>query len=75
MATKTQVARKAANKNCELVVDGPLVTLYPPLGYRLGEYHLVGRESGWDSSKSDIYDEMLDLLDELTRCGSGCTNC
>jgi len=75
MATKTQVARKAATKECELVVEGQLVTLYPPPSYRLGEYHVVGREAGWSASKSDIYDELLDLLDDLTECDPECTNC
>ena len=75
MATKTQVARKAAIKECELVVEDQLVTLYPPLGYRLGEYHVVGREAGWSASKSDIYDELLDLLDDLAQCVPECPNC
>jgi hypothetical protein len=66
MATKAQVQRKADKTGCEFRVDGPFIDLYPPAGYRLGEYETVLRESdpGY-LTKADIYDELLDLIDEL----------
>ena len=66
MATKTQVERKAAKTGCEFRVDGNFIDLYPPAGFKLGEYESVLRESltGYDS-KADIYDELLDLMDDL----------
>jgi hypothetical protein len=38
MASKSQVQRKADKTGCELIVDGNLVTLYPPDGFTFGEY-------------------------------------
>jgi hypothetical protein len=66
MATKTEVQRKADKTGCEFKVDGPFIDLNPPAGYRLGEYQTVLRESvpGW-LTKADIYDELLDLMDDL----------
>jgi hypothetical protein len=66
MATKTEVQRKADKTGCELRVDGTLIDLIPPAGYMLGEYRTVLREScpGY-LTKADIYDELLDLMDDL----------
>jgi hypothetical protein len=66
MASKTQVQRKADKTGCEFRVDGNFIDLYPPAGFKLGEYESVLRESlpGYDS-KADIYDELLDLMDDL----------
>jgi hypothetical protein len=66
MATKTEVQRKADKTGCEFTVDGNLIDLNPPEGYVLGEYRTVLREAvpGY-LTKSDIYDELLDLMDDL----------
>ena len=66
MATKTEVQRKADKTGCEFKVDGPFIDLNPPAGSRLGEYQTELRESvpGW-LTKADIYDELLDLMDDL----------
>ena len=66
MASKTEVQRKADKTGCEFRVDGNFIDLYPPAGFKLGEYETVLRESvpGW-MGKSDIYDELLDLMDDL----------
>ena len=66
MATKTEVQRKADKTGCEFTVDGTFIDLYPPAGFKLGEYESVLRESltGY-LSKADIYDELLDLMDDL----------
>ena len=76
MTTKTQVAKKAKAKGCYFEVEGNYVDLHPPVGYTLGEYHTVLREAlrGYES-KADIYDELLDLLDDLRRCEPNCPNC
>ena len=72
MATKQQAQSKAQRLGCVLLVDGPLVTLYPPIGKRLGEHHIIAREAGWGETKADIYDEMIDALDDLEPCESNC---
>jgi hypothetical protein len=74
MATKAQLERKANAAGCEVSIEGDLVSLYPPTGYRFDEYHIIGREAqrGW-LTKSEIYDEMLDAIDDLTRCDPSCT--
>jgi hypothetical protein len=72
MTTKQQVQRKADRHGCELIIEGPLVTLYPPVGKRFGEHHIIARESGWGETKADIYDEMFDALDELKSCEPNC---
>lgn len=67
MATKTQVERKAAKTGCEFRVDGNFIDLYPPTGFTFeGEYSMLGRECdpGY-VSKADIYDELLDAMDDL----------
>jgi hypothetical protein len=66
MASKTQVQRKADKTGCEFIVDGNLVTLYPPDGFTFGEYTMLGREScpGY-LTKSEIYDELIDSMNEL----------
>ena len=67
MATKTQVERKAAKTGCEFRVDGNFIDLYPPAGFAFeGEYEMLGREAdpGY-ITKSDIYDELLDAMDDL----------
>ena len=76
MTTKSEVVRKAKTQQCEFVVDGNYVDLVPPRGFRLGEYHTVLREStpGY-LTKSEIYEELLDLLDDLTPCPADCENC
>ena len=66
MATKTQVQRKADKTGCEFRVDGNFIDLNPPQGYVLGEYRTVLRESAPGYlTKSEIYDELLDLMDDL----------
>jgi hypothetical protein len=66
MATKTEVQRKAIKTGCEFEVDGNFIDLYPPAGYRLGEYSSVLREASIGYlTKADIYDELLDLMDDL----------
>jgi hypothetical protein len=72
MATKQQAQRKAERLGCVLEIDGSLVTLYPPIGKRLGELHIIARESGWGETKADIYDELIDALDELRDCNPNC---
>ena len=66
MANKSEVQRKAMRTGCEFKVEGNYVDLYPPHGYRLGEYSTVLREaSSHYLTKADIYDELLDLMDDL----------
>jgi len=73
MANKPQVERKALAKGCELRIDRDEVALYAPEGFTIGEYHIMVRtsERGW-LTKSEIYDEMLDELDDLRQCDPGC---
>ena len=73
MASKQQVERKATSTGSTLVVDGPLVTLYAPDGHRFSECHIITREAGYFATKADIYDELIDELDELRPCDPGCT--
>lgn len=73
MANKSQVERKALGTGCKLIVRDDEVTLYAPEGFTIGEYHIMVRtsERGW-LTKSDIYDEMLDELDDLRKCSLAC---
>jgi hypothetical protein len=75
MSTKQQVILKAQKTNCELRVDQDEVSLYAPEGFTLGEYHIVSQiaERGY-LTKADIYDELIDLMDDLRRCPSDCTH-
>jgi len=73
MATKQQVERKAARTGSTLVVDGTFVTLYAPDGYRFSECHIIAREAYWSATKADIYDELIDELDDLRPCDPNCT--
>ncbi len=72
MATKQQVQRKAQQAGCDLLIEGALVTLYPPLGKRFGEHHIIARESGWGETKTEIYEELIDALKELRDCDPNC---
>ena len=66
MASKSEVARKAKAAGCEFKVEGQYVDLYPPAGFMLGEYRTVLREaSPGYLTKAEIYDELLDLIDDL----------
>ena len=73
MANKAQVERKALATGSELIVRDDEITLYAPEGFTIGEYHIMARiaERGW-LTKSDIYDEMLDELDDLRKCAPDC---
>ena len=69
MATKQQVQRKAERLGCEFKVQGNLIDLFPPAGFTFGEYRMVCREAdpGY-LSKGEIYDELLDQMDDLRAC-------
>ena len=69
MANKAQVERKALATGSELIVRDDEITLHAPEGFTIGEYHIIARiaERGW-LTKSDIYDEILDELDDLRKC-------
>ena len=73
MANKSQVERKALAKGCELRIDRDEVALYAPEGFTVGEYHILVRtaERGW-YTKADIYDEMLDELNDIRKCAADC---
>ena len=69
MATITQVRTAAKKTGCEFHIDGNLITLHAPNGFTFeGEYHMIGRESerGY-VTKSEIYDEMLDAMDDIRK--------
>ena len=69
MATIAQV-RSAARKNgCYFRVDFNMFTLYAPDGFAFeGEYPMIGRESDTGYfTKADIYDEMLDAMDDIRK--------
>ncbi len=73
MANKSQVERKALTTGSRLIVRDDEVALYAPEGFTVGEYHILVRtaEQGW-YTKADIYDEMLDELDDIRKCAEGC---
>ena len=73
MANKAQVERKALATGSQMIVRDDEVALYAPEGFTIGEHHILVRtaERGW-LTKSDIYDEMLDELDDMRECPADC---
>lgn len=67
MATLFQVIRAANQTGCDLEIQENLVTLYAPDGFAFeGEYRMLGREAErGGTTKAEIYDEMLDAMDDI----------